>query len=172
MSPARGAPGAPGHAGSPRGFGADRWLLLALAVISLGLLLATPLMIWPFPHKAPWYESAATYPRAALALAVLAALAEVFVRRHTVEVGDSDELDSSAMRLPVGLGLLALFIVYSMVVPFLGYFSSTFLFLCACGWALRLPWQRTLLIALPMALLLWGTFVLVLKVAFGHGWLI
>lgn len=162
----------PAATGGRRGFTADRWWLLALAGAGLGLLLATPWMIWPYPHKAPWYESAAMFPRAALAMAVLAALAEVVVRRHAVEVGDSDELDSSAMRVPVGLGLLALFIVYSLAVPWLGYLSSTLLFLCACGWALRLPWRRTLMIAVPLALGLWGTFVLVLKVAFGHGWLI
>lgn len=164
--------GQPDIAVGPRGFGADRWLLLALAAVSLGLLVATPWMIWPYPHKAPWYESAAMFPRVALGLAVLAALAEVVVRRSAVAVGESDELDSSAMRMPMGLGLLALFIAYSLAVPWLGYLSSTLLFLCACGWALRLPLQRTLLIAVPMALALWATFALVLKVAFGHGWLI
>lgn len=162
---------APRPADAGPGLRADRALLLALAVLALGLLLATPWMIWPYPHKAPWYESAALFPRAALALAALAALAEVVVRRRALQIGDSDELDSSAMRMPLGLGLLALFIAYSLAVPLLGYFSSTLLFLCACGWALRLPWRHTLLIALPMALLLWFVFVRVLKVAFGHGWL-
>ena len=161
----------PGGALPRRGLRADRGLLLALALLALSLVLATPWMIWPYPHQAPWYESAALFPRVALALAALAALAEVVVRRRALQIGDSDELDSSAMRMPLGLGLLALFIAYSWVVPLLGYFSSTLLFLCACGWALRLTWRHTLLIALPMALLLWFVFVRVLKVAFGHGWL-
>lgn len=163
----------PAGAGRTRlGFGADRALLLALAAVSLGLVVATPWLIQPYPHKAPWYESAAMFPRAALLLAVLAALAEVRVRRHALELGASDELDSSAMRVSLGLALLAIFVVYSLLVPWLGYLSSTFVFLCACGRVLRLPWRRTLAIAVPMALLLWGLFARVLKVAFGHGWLI
>lgn len=157
---------------APRGFTADRGLLLALAGVSAGLFAATPWLIRPYPHSAPWYESAAMFPRAALALAAVAAVAEVVVRRHAVEVGDSDELDSSAMRVSTGLLLLALFIVYALAVPVLGYLASTFVFLCTCGRVLRLPWRRTLVIAVPMALGLWGTFAVALKVAFGHGWLV
>jgi hypothetical protein len=158
--------------GARRGFTADRGLLLALAGVSAGLFAATPWMIRPYPHSAPWYESAAMFPRAALALAAVAALAEVVVRRHAVEIGDSDELDSSAMRVSTGLLLLALFIAYALAVPLLGYLTSTFVFLCACGRVLRLPWRRTLLVAVPLALTLWGTFAVALKVAFGHGWLV
>ncbi len=168
--------GTPGGAGGvskmPRGFTADRGLLLVLAGVSAGLFAATPWMIRPYPHSAPWYESAAMFPRAALALAAVAAVAEVVVRRHAVEVGDSDELDSSAMRVSTGLLLLALFIVYALAVPVLGYLSSTFVFLCTCGRVLRLPWRRTLVVAVPLALALWGTFAVALKVAFGHGWLV
>ena len=46
---------------------------------------------------------------------------------------------------------------------------STALYLGLCGTMLRLPWRLTLVIALPMALLLWVVFVKLLKVAFGHG---
>lgn len=157
---------------APHGFTADRGLLLALAGVSAGLFAATPWMIRPYPHSAPWYESAAMFPRAALALAAVAALAEVVVRRHAVEIGDSDELDSSAMRVSTGLLLLALFIAYALAVPVLGYLASTFVFLCTCGRVLRLPWRRTLVVAVPLALALWGTFAVALKVAFGHGWLV
>jgi hypothetical protein len=37
--------------------------------------------------------------------------------------------------------------------------------------AIGLGWRVALLLALPLALLLWAVFVLGLKVAFGHGWL-
>jgi hypothetical protein len=36
---------------------------------------------------------------------------------------------------------------------------------------LRLPVLQILLIAIPLALALWFVFVKILKVAFGHGWL-
>lgn len=159
------------NAPAPRGWTLDRLLLLALAGVAAAALLATPALILPFPHAAPWYESAAFFPRAALALAVLGALAEVVVRRRALVLGDSDELDSSAVRMPLALLMLALFIAYALAVPRLGFGASTAIYLVACGAVLRLPWRVTLALALPLAALLWFTFVQVLKVAFGHGWL-
>lgn len=147
----------------------DRLLLLALAGLAGAALLATPVLIQPFPAQAPWYESAAMFPRVALALVVAGALAELLLRRHELRIADSDELDSSQMRLPIALAMLALFIAYALAVPWLGFLVSTTLYLCLCGAALRLPWRLTLAIAVPMALVLWALFVKLLKVAFGHG---
>ena len=146
--------------------------MLALAGVAAALWLATPALIVPFPQQAPWYESAAFFPRAALALALSGALAEWLRRRRAeaLAAGDSDELDSSAARLPLALGLLALFIAYALLVPVLGLFSASVLYLVACGAVLRLPWRVSCLLALPLSLLLWLVFVRLLKVAFGHGW--
>ena len=147
----------------------DKALLLVLAGVAGAALLATPALIVPFPAQAPWYESAAMFPRAALALVVIGALAELMLRRRALEVADSDELDSSQVRMPLALAMLALFIGYALAVPWLGFAVSTALYLGLCGTMLRLPWRLTLVIALPMALLLWVVFVKLLKVAFGHG---
>ncbi len=152
-----------------RGWRLDKLLLLALAGVAGAALLATPSLIVPFPAQAPWYESAAMFPRVALALAVVGALAELALRRRALNIADSDELDSSQVRMPLALAMLALFVAYALAVPWLGFAVSTALYLGLCGMALRLPWRLTLMIALPMALGLWVVFVKLLKVAFGHG---
>jgi hypothetical protein len=58
-----------------------------------------------------------------------------------------------------------------LAVPVLGFGVSSALFLLATGLAIGLGWRVALLLALPLALLLWAVFVLGLKVAFCHGWL-
>jgi hypothetical protein len=150
----------------------DRSVLLALALLALAAFLATPWLITPFPAQAPWFESAATFPRVALAVAALAALAEFRVRRDRVLSADSEELDTSAAELPLALKALALFIAYSALVPVLGFMASTFAFVLACGLVVRLPRMQALWLALALAIGLWATFAVGLKVAFGHGWLI
>jgi hypothetical protein len=148
----------------------DRSLLLVLSACAGGILLATPQLITPYPDQAPWFESAALFPRLALGLAAVAGLVEVFMRRHAVQVGDSEELDSSAANLRQAVACLCLFGLYMLAVPLLGYLSSTVLFLLACGGVLQLGWRTTLRLTLPLSLIMWLVFVKVLKVYFGHGW--
>jgi hypothetical protein len=157
------------HEPAGRGGRLDTLLLLALAGVAAVALLATPGLIVPFPAQAPWYESSALFPRVALALVVVGALAELLLRRQVLKVADSDELDSSQARLPLALAMLALFIGYALAVPVLGLAVSTALYIGLCGAVLRLPWRLTLAIAVTMSLGLWVVFVKLLKVAFGHG---
>jgi Tripartite tricarboxylate transporter TctB family len=150
----------------------DRAVLLVLALLALAAGLVTPWLITPFPTKAPWYESAATFPRVALAVAALAALAECWLRRGRVQSADSDELDTRAAQLPLALKALLLFIAYAALVPVLGFMVSTFVFVLACGLVIRLRAVHAWAMAVGLALALWAIFAVGLKVAFGHGWLI
>lgn len=169
MSPAA----APGMApGARQGLTPGRLVLAVLAILCAGLLLATPSLIKPFPHGAPWYESAAMFPRVALGLAFIAACAEFWLRRNRLESGESEELDSSAASLPRAFGICALFVLYCLLVPVLGYLSSSLLFLLAGGLVAGLTPKATLALAIPTAIALWAIFKLALKVAFGHGWLV
>ena len=149
----------------------DRLLLLALAGVAGAVGLATPALIKPFPEKAAWYESAAMFPRVALALVVAGALAELWRRRRapTAAGPGSDELDARLASGPLAGGMLLLFTAYALAVPWVGFMVSTALYLAACGAMLRLPWRLTLGIAVTMALGLWLVFARLLKVAFGHG---
>lgn len=135
-------------------------------------MLATPQLITPFPAKAAWFESAAFFPRVTLALACLAGGVELYQRRHAVEVADSDELDSSSASMHQALGMLALFGLYMLAVPWMGYLSSTWLFLMASGAWLGLSQRATLVLSVLLSVAMWVIFVKVLKVYFGHGWLI
>jgi putative tricarboxylic transport membrane protein len=148
---------------------AERALLLALALAAVGLFLGTPGLITPWPAQAPWYESAAFFPRLGLLIMALGAVAEALVRARTRERFLSEELDSSAASLPKALVSVALFALYALAVPVLGFGVSTALFLLACGRTCGLGWRISTLLAVPLALVLWAVFVVGLKVAFGHG---
>jgi putative tricarboxylic transport membrane protein len=149
-------------------------LLTAIIALAIAALLATPQLIQPFPLSAPWYESAASFPRAALLLVALAGLVEIAIRvkNKAIKPSGSDELDSSASNFKLAFGALILFILYAIAVPQLGFLVSTLAFLVACGLMLKLPVKQVLLLALPLSASLWFVFVKILKVSFGHGWLI
>jgi cytochrome b561 len=149
-------------------------LLIAIIALAIAALLATPQLIQPFPLNAPWYESAASFPRAALLLLALAGLVEIALRvkNKTIKQSGSDELDSSAASFKLASGALGLFILYAIAVPLLGFLTSTLAFLAACGLMLKLPIKQVLLLSLPLSASLWFVFVKILEVSFGHGWLI
>ena len=53
----------------------ERALLAALGLAAMGLFLATPGLIKPWPAGVPWHESAAFFPRLGLLITALGALA-------------------------------------------------------------------------------------------------
>lgn len=151
---------------------ADRLLLIALAAFALALWLGTPQLITPYPAQAAWHESAAFFPRLGLALMVLGATAETLVRRRGPVQTGHEELDSSEMQPRKAAGVLALFSAYALAIPVIGFAVSSFCFLLLAGRWVGLGWRPSLLLATPMAAGLWWVFVSLLKVSFGHGWLI
>ncbi|WP_233204756.1 tripartite tricarboxylate transporter TctB family protein [Limnohabitans sp. 15K] len=150
----------------------DKGLVLLLSLVAAAVLMATPQLITPYPAQAAWFESAAFFPRVTLGLACMAGLFELYQRRNALELADSDELDSSAANIRQALGMLALFGLYMLAVPWMGYLSSTWLFLTASGAWLGLSRRATLGLSVLLSLGMWVVFVKVLKVYFGHGWLI
>jgi cytochrome b561 len=149
-------------------------LLIAIVALAITALWATPQLIQPFPSKATWYESAASFPRAALLLVALAGLVEIALRvkSKTTKQSASDELDSSASNFKLAASALGLFVLYAIAVPLLGFLVSTVAFLIACGLTVKLPTKQVVFLALPLSACLWFVFVKILKVSFGHGWLI
>ncbi len=149
-----------------------RVVLVLLGLLCLGLLLGTPVLIKPFPQSVPWFESPAMFPRAALLLALAGATVEWLLRRKDLKLGDSDELDSSEANIALALKGVAAFIGYCLLMPVLGYLSSTFLFLLVSCRLVGLPWKTTALLSVSVSVAMWAVFQVGLKVAFGHGWLI
>jgi hypothetical protein len=97
---------------------------------------------------------------------------ELYQRRVNIEVADSEELDSSSASMRQAIGMLLLFGLYMLAVPWMGYLSSTLVFLVAGSVWLGLGWRVTVYLSVPLALAMWLIFVKLLKVYFGHGWLI
>lgn len=149
-----------------------RLLLLAFSVVATGLFLGTRTLITPYPENAAWFESSALFPRFALVVMALGGLIEVYVRRQSLTVGESEELDSSAANMREALGMLALFALYTLGVGWLGYLSSTLLFLLVSSAWLRLGWRVGAALSIGLSLAMWLIFVKALKVYFGHAWLI
>ncbi len=149
-----------------------RLLLLAFSVVAAGLFFSTPALITPYPENAPWFESAALFPRLALLLMVLGGVIEIFVRRRPLPAGGSDELDSSAANIREAVGMLVLFALYALGVVRLGYLSSTILFLLVSSAWLRLGWRVGIGLGIGLSLTMWLVFVKALKLYFGHAWLI
>jgi Tripartite tricarboxylate transporter TctB family len=149
-----------------------RVVLMLLALLCLGLLVATPELIKPFPQAVPWFESPAMFPRVALILALVGATVEWLLRKKNLKLGDSDELDSSEANVPVALMVIGAFIGYCLLMPLLGYMSSTLLFLLISGKLAGLPWKTAAVLGVSLSIAMWAVFQIGLKVAFGHGWLI
>lgn len=147
----------------------DRAWLLVLAGLALALLVLTPRLIVPFSAQGAWYESPAMFPRAGLALVVVGALAEWWRRRRAVEGAGGEELDSSAADLARAALVVLLFGAYALAVPRLGFATASVLFLLVAGRTVGLGWRASLALAVPLALAMWLAFVVLLKVAFGHG---
>ncbi len=148
-----------------------RVVLVALGLVFISLLFATPALIKPFPISAPWFESSALFPRVALALAAVGAGLELLLRRTNLKLGDSDELDSSAANLRMAFTIIGAFVGYGLLVPVLGYMTSTLVFLVLAGWLAGLTWKHCLLLGVCLSVVMWAVFKLGLKVSFGHGWL-
>ena len=148
---------------------AQRLVCALLALAAVGLAVATPWLILPFKAETPWYESAATFPRAALLLVVLGAGMELVRRSGDARASAGEELDSSAARMGLAGAVLALFAGYALITPWLGFGVTSAVFLLLAGRLVGLPWRTAAALALPTALVLWVVFVRMLKVAFGHG---
>jgi hypothetical protein len=86
--------------------------------------------------------------------------------------GESEELDSSAANIQDAISMVVAFALYMLAVPFLGYLISTLLFLSVGCWLLRFDFRTSMLLAITLSATMWVVFVKVLKVYFGHAWLI
>jgi len=150
----------------------DRFFLLALSFIAVCVWYFSTQLIQPYPHNANWFESAALFPKLSLLIVAVAGLIEIYQRRHQMAAGESEELDSSAANIQDAISMVVAFALYMLAVPFLGYLISTLLFLSVGCWLLRFDFRTSMLLAITLSVTMWVVFVKVLKVYFGHAWLI
>ena len=150
----------------------DRFFLLALSFIAVCVWYFSTQLIQPYPHNANWFESTALFPKLSLLIVAVAGLIEIYQRRHQMASGESEELDSSAANIQDAISMVVAFALYMLAVPFLGYLISTLLFLSVGCWLLRFDFRTSMLLAITLSVTMWVVFVKVLKVYFGHAWLI
>jgi len=150
----------------------DRFFLLALSFIAVCVWYFSTQLIQPYPHNANWFESAALFPKLSLLIVAVAGLIEIYQRRHQMAAGESEELDSSAANIQDAISMVVAFALYMLAVPFLGYLISTLLFLSVGCWLLQFDFRTSMLLAITLSVTMWVVFVKVLKVYFGHAWLI
>lgn len=81
-------------------------------------------------------------------------------------------LDSSAADLARAGRVLACFAAYALLVPIAGFMVSSLAFLAVAGLVAGVPRRPVAWLALCLSITMWLTFVVGLKVSFGHGWLI
>ena len=150
----------------------DRFFLLALSFIAVCVWYFSTQLIQPYPHNANWFESTALFPRLSLLIVAVAGFIEIYQRRHQMASGESEELDSSAANIQDAISMVVAFALYMLAVPFLGYLISTLLFLSVGCWLLQFDFRTSMLLAITLSVTMWVVFVKVLKVYFGHAWLI
>jgi hypothetical protein len=150
----------------------DRFFLLALSFIAVCVWYFSTQLIQPYPHNANWFESTALFPKLSLLIVAVAGLIEIYQRRHQMAAGESEELDSSAANIQDAISMVVAFALYMLAVPFLGYLISTLLFLSVGCWLLQFDFRTSMLLAITLSVTMWVVFVKVLKVYFGHAWLI
>jgi hypothetical protein len=150
----------------------DRFFLLALSFIAVCVWYFSTQLIQPYPHNANWFESAALFPKLSLLIVAVAGLIEIYQRRHQMASDESEELDSSAANIQDAIPMVVAFALYMLAVPFLGYLISTMLFLSVGCWLLQFDFRTSMLLAITLSVTMWVVFVKVLKVYFGHAWLI
>jgi hypothetical protein len=107
-----------------------------------------------------------------LLIVAVAGLIEIYQRHHQMAAGESEELDSSAANIQDAISMVVAFALYMLAVPFLGYLISTLLFLSVGCWLLQFDFRTSMLLAITLSVTMWVVFVKVLKVYFGHAWLI
>jgi hypothetical protein len=150
----------------------DRFFLLALSFIAVCVWYFSTQLIQPYPHNANWFESAALFPKLSLLIVAVAGLIEIYQRRHQMASDESEELDSSAANIQDAIPMVVAFALYMLAVPFLGYLISTLLFLSVGCWLHQFDFRTSMLLAITLSVTMWVVFVKVLKVYFGHAWLI
>lgn len=148
------------------------WRLSVLFLLAAGamvLWLATPWLIKPYPLEVPWYASPALFPRFALAVIAFAAVWELVRHRRGARSDGSDELDADNVDAGLAVRVILAFAGYAGLVPVLGFLTSSLLFLVICARLVGLGWRANLMLAIPLALSIWGVFVHLLGVSFGRG---
>ena len=154
---------------TPESTGQRTLAVLLTVTIFLGAVVTywfTPTWITRYPSEARFFESPGFMPRVALVIMAICALIHVVRVLHGVSLDTGEDTDDgSSNRMIVSVGV-ALFVAYILLVPVLGYALATFGFVAAGSLIVGLGRARSLWLASVISIVLFGTFVVGLKVFF------
>lgn len=146
---------------------------LLAVVLTMGLLVSalvtyvfTPAWITRYRVDAPYFESPGFMPRVALAIVCICAVIHAVrvMRGASLDTGEDTDDDTANRRL-VAIGVL-LFVAYILAVPYVGYALASFVFVLAAGLLAGLGRNKSIVLAISIAITLSAAFVLGLKVWF------
>lgn len=142
--------------------------------IALGLLVMCAALWWKLGQlitglaNAPsWHESPGFFPALAMGLVAAGALGELWHHRRVVADGvGEDEIDATSSRIAPAMQSLGAFAAYAQLGPWLGYATSTLLFVTFMVLLHRLGAWAALLAGVLAAAILYAIFVLAFGVWF------
>lgn len=164
-----------------------RAMLGTVVVAAFALFLLTPTLIAPWPDRAPWFESPGFFPRVALAMAGLAAVAALTARRRPrangrrgsadgagdgaedqADIADeaSDDIDASESNPRLVLACLVAFGAHILLVPLIGFGPSTALFTAGVSLLSGLGLRMALTLAAGCGIAFWLVFERLLELSF------
>ena len=127
---------------------------------------ATPSLIANLRPGLAYYESSAFFPRIGLWLCVVSAVVVIGQAVAGVAFETSDEVDAEAARFGPAIIALALFVLYALALPLIGYALASALFAVATGVLVGLRWGPCLLVGIVAGAIGHVVFARLLGVAF------
>lgn len=136
-----------------------------IAVLATVLLVLAPVLI-PSQHAgAPFHQSPTMFPMAALAIMALGAAWHALRLARGADL-DNDDIEEPTANWRVVVTAFVGYGAYVMAVPLVGYAPATALFVTVLGVLAGMGWRRPLVLAIVLSALLFGVFVLALKIWF------
>ncbi|MDM0084716.1 tripartite tricarboxylate transporter TctB family protein [Variovorax sp. J31P179] len=141
-------------------------LTFLLLVGAVALYVYAPTLITNYRHDVNFYESPAFMPRVALALVAIGASIHVVRILRGASLDAGEEVDDGTANRRVVAASIPFFAAYVLLVPLVGYWLSTVVFVLVAGGLAGIGWKKSVVIALLLGTACYLVFSLALKVWF------
>lgn len=144
---------------------------LLISVAATGLMLVGPEFLPKTQKDAPLYTSPLFFPFIALSITLISALALTVKSMNNLKIILDMDVQGTTPKIRLVAILLLLFSAYCLLIPVLGYFIASFLFLVIAMFIVGFRGIRLWIQALVFTVLLYLLFIQGLDVWFPESWL-